>query len=372
MGAKGAVLGQKAEGSWAGFAGAGGQWGLQGGAGTGQRAWTLPEVGVWLVTPKGQEAACTTASSMSETPLEKGLPDPTRALCALLFCVRPWGAPARGGAANETPGGVESRQSERAGPFNRQQLCLQACPCLGGYSVLTGREAAERPLRPAPGGLEAGWLGRWGWRRLLTPAAPRSRCLAAAAGPAGLDPRGLGDSVGHRDPPLQHLAGRAEISLDSAEWEQHVLKETQLKLVLVQSVAEVSSAIQAVGDAGSFELSSKQEVTQPLLDWIKEEPADSLVNRAFQALEELSKLRPALSREENRSLRAVCCGADPSSPSQEGMKRGRTVRAALNMQVPQGSAHHPGSGSPRCAPAAPVTQNLSSALLLPAAAQEKC
>ncbi|XP_064910929.1 uncharacterized protein LOC135578762 isoform X1 [Columba livia] len=387
MGAKGAVLGQKAEGSWAGFAGAGGQWGLQGGAGTGQRAWTLPEVGVWLVTPKGQEAACTTASSMSETPLEKGLPDPTRALCALLFCVRPWGAPARGGAANETPGGVESRQSERAGPFNRQQLCLQACPCLGGYSVLTGREAAERPLRPAPGGLEAGWLGRWGWRRLLTPAAPRSRCLAAAAGPAGLDPRGLGDSVGHRDPPLQHLAGRAEISLDSAEWEQHVLKaqppqgterpratraalmcvysgialhapreqllacvdreimgtilrlsrvtqrETQLKLVLVQSVAEVSSAIQAVGDAGSFELSSKQEVTQPLLDWIKEEPADSLVNRAFQALEELSKLRPALSREENRSLRAVCCGADPSSPSQEGMKRGRTVRAALNMQL---------------------------------------
>lgn len=161
MGAKGAVLGQKAEGSWAGFAGAGGQWGLQGGAGTGQRAWTLPEVGVWLVTPKGQEAACTTASSMSETPLEKALPDPTRALCALLFRVRPWGAPARGGAANETPGGVESRQSERAGPFNRQQLCLQACPCLGGYSVLTGREAAERPLRPAPGGLEAGWLGRW-------------------------------------------------------------------------------------------------------------------------------------------------------------------------------------------------------------------
>nr|XP_021138136.1 uncharacterized protein LOC110356052 [Columba livia] len=98
-------------------------------------------------------------------------------------------------------------------------------------------------------------------------------------------------------------------------------RETQLKLVLVQSVAEVSSAIQAVGDAGSFELSSKQEVTQPLLDWIKEEPADS------------GKLRPALSREENRSLRAVCCGANPSSPSQEGMKRGRTVRAALNMQL---------------------------------------
>ncbi|KAK2518864.1 hypothetical protein Q9233_012269 [Columba guinea] len=110
-------------------------------------------------------------------------------------------------------------------------------------------------------------------------------------------------------------------------------KEMQLKLALVQSVTEVSSAIQTVGDPGSFELSSKQEVTQTLLDWIKEEPADSLVYGVFQALEELSKLRPALSREENRSLLAVCCQAVLSSPSQEGMKRGRTVRAALNMQL---------------------------------------
>ncbi|KAK2521382.1 hypothetical protein Q9966_012999 [Columba livia] len=110
-------------------------------------------------------------------------------------------------------------------------------------------------------------------------------------------------------------------------------REMQLKLALVQSVTEVSSAIQTVGDAGSFELSSKQEVTQTLLDWIKEEPADSLVYGVFQALEELSKLRPALSREENRSLLAVCCQAVLSSPCQEGMKRGRTVRAALNMQL---------------------------------------
>ncbi|KAK2518879.1 hypothetical protein Q9233_012284 [Columba guinea] len=110
-------------------------------------------------------------------------------------------------------------------------------------------------------------------------------------------------------------------------------REMQLKLALVQSVTEVSSAIQTVGDAGSFELSSKQEVTQTLLDWIKEEPADSLVYGVFQALEELSELRPALSREENRSLLAVCCQAVLSSPSQEGMKRGRTVRAALNMQL---------------------------------------
>ncbi|XP_064910933.1 uncharacterized protein LOC135578762 isoform X5 [Columba livia] len=311
MGAKGAVLGQKAEGSWAGFAGAGGQWGLQGGAGTGQRAWTLPEVGVWLVTPKGQEAACTTASSMSETPLEKGLPDPTRALCALLFCVRPWGAPARGGAANETPGGVESRQSERAGPFNRQQLCLQACPCLGRAEIsLDSAEWEQHVLKAQP---------PQGTER---PRATRAALMCVYSGIALHAPREQ----------LLACVDR-EIMGTILRLSRVTQRETQLKLVLVQSVAEVSSAIQAVGDAGSFELSSKQEVTQPLLDWIKEEPADSLVNRAFQALEELSKLRPALSREENRSLRAVCCGADPSSPSQEGMKRGRTVRAALNMQL---------------------------------------
>ncbi|XP_065704327.1 maestro heat-like repeat-containing protein family member 2B isoform X3 [Patagioenas fasciata] len=54
---------------------------------------------------------------------------------------------------------------------------------------------------------------------------PRSRCLAAAAGPAGLDPRALGTAWATEIPLLlQHLAGRAESSLDSAEWEQHVLK----------------------------------------------------------------------------------------------------------------------------------------------------
>ncbi|KAK4817743.1 hypothetical protein QYF61_026966 [Mycteria americana] len=42
-------------------------------------------------------------------------------------------------------------------------------------------------------------------------------------------------------------------------------RDLQLKLALVQSVTEVSSAIQAVGDCGSFELSLKHEATQTLL-----------------------------------------------------------------------------------------------------------
>ena len=40
---------------------------------------------------------------------------------------------------------------------------------------------------------------------------------------------------------------------------------SQLKLALVQSITEVSCAIQAVGDCGSFELSLKQEATRTLL-----------------------------------------------------------------------------------------------------------
>ncbi|XP_049666562.1 maestro heat-like repeat-containing protein family member 2B [Accipiter gentilis] len=111
-------------------------------------------------------------------------------------------------------------------------------------------------------------------------------------------------------------------------------RDLQLKLALVQSIAEVSCAIQAVGDCGSFELSSKQEATRTLLDWIEREPWDSLVYGVFHALEELSKLRPPLSGKENRNLLAVCCQSVLSHPSEEQMKKGRkSVRAAVNMEL---------------------------------------
>ncbi|XP_069634055.1 maestro heat-like repeat-containing protein family member 2B isoform X1 [Haliaeetus albicilla] len=111
-------------------------------------------------------------------------------------------------------------------------------------------------------------------------------------------------------------------------------RDLQLKLALVQSIAEVSCAIQAVGDCGSFELSLKQEAMCTLLDWIKREPWDSLVYGVFQALEELSKLRPPLSGKENRNLLAVCCRSVLSHPSEEQMKKGRkSVRAAVNMEL---------------------------------------
>ncbi|XP_074878174.1 maestro heat-like repeat-containing protein family member 2B [Buteo buteo] len=111
-------------------------------------------------------------------------------------------------------------------------------------------------------------------------------------------------------------------------------RDLQLKLALVQSITEVSCAIQAVGDCGSFELSLKQEAMRTLLDWIKREPWDSLVYGVFQALEELSKLRPPLSGKENGNLLAVCCQSVLSHPSEEQMKKGRkSVRAAVNMEL---------------------------------------
>ncbi|KAM9264313.1 maestro heat-like repeat-containing protein family member 2B [Morus bassanus] len=111
-------------------------------------------------------------------------------------------------------------------------------------------------------------------------------------------------------------------------------RDLQLKLALVQSITQVSCAIQAVGDCGSFELSLKQEAMRTLLDWIKGEPCDSLVCGVFQALQELSKLRPPLSREENHELLSVCCQSVLSCPSKARMNRGRkTVRAAVNMQL---------------------------------------
>ncbi|XP_074726372.1 maestro heat-like repeat-containing protein family member 2B [Strix uralensis] len=111
-------------------------------------------------------------------------------------------------------------------------------------------------------------------------------------------------------------------------------RDLVLKMALVESITEVSCAIQAVGVCGSFELSLKQEAMQTLLDWIKGEPWDSLVYGVFHVLEELSKLRPPLSREENRKLLSVCCQSALSYPSKEQMeKRRRTGKAAVNVQI---------------------------------------
>ncbi|XP_064366743.1 maestro heat-like repeat-containing protein family member 2B, partial [Dromaius novaehollandiae] len=85
-------------------------------------------------------------------------------------------------------------------------------------------------------------------------------------------------------------------------------QDAQLKLSLVQSVTEISLAIQAAGAGPRFELCCKRELLQTLLEVIQEEPQESPVHpRALVAMQQLSKLKPRLSREENRHLLAQCC-----------------------------------------------------------------
>ncbi|XP_026719765.1 maestro heat-like repeat-containing protein family member 2B [Athene cunicularia] len=111
-------------------------------------------------------------------------------------------------------------------------------------------------------------------------------------------------------------------------------RDSPLKLALVESITEVSCAIQAVGKCESFELSLKQEAMQTLLDWIKGEPRDSVDFGVFHVLEELSKLRPPLSREENCNLLSVCCQSALSYPCEEQKEKGREgARAAENVQM---------------------------------------
>ncbi|XP_064366704.1 uncharacterized protein LOC112993034 [Dromaius novaehollandiae] len=91
---------------------------------------------------------------------------------------------------------------------------------------------------------------------------------------------------------------------------EEVSLHTKLKLSLAQSVTEISLAIQAVAAGSRFELCSKRELLQTLLEVIQEEPRESLVCPppwALVAMQQLSKLQPRLSREENCSLLAQCC-----------------------------------------------------------------
>ncbi|XP_054024596.1 maestro heat-like repeat-containing protein family member 2B [Dryobates pubescens] len=107
-------------------------------------------------------------------------------------------------------------------------------------------------------------------------------------------------------------------------------RDLLLKLALVESIRSVT---QAVGNCGSFELASRQEVMCTLLDWIEKEPWDCLAYGVLQVLSELSKLRPPLSREEALSLLAVCCRIVVSSPCKGQVTRRReAARAAENMQ----------------------------------------
>ncbi|XP_068797128.1 maestro heat-like repeat-containing protein family member 2B [Struthio camelus] len=114
-------------------------------------------------------------------------------------------------------------------------------------------------------------------------------------------------------------------------------KDVQLKLTLVQSVAEVSRAMQGAGGSHRVELSSKRELLGILLGLVKEEPRDCLVSplrrEAFLALGHLSKLKPSLSREENRDLLDQCLqSAMPLPAPEQAEEEGAAAADALRVQ----------------------------------------
>ncbi|XP_068792625.1 maestro heat-like repeat-containing protein family member 2B [Struthio camelus] len=107
-------------------------------------------------------------------------------------------------------------------------------------------------------------------------------------------------------------------------------QDAQLRLSLVQSVTEISLAIGAVGACPRFELRRKRELLQTLLEVIQEEPQESPVHpRAIVAIEQLSKLKPHLRREEKRNLLAQCCqGVVRLRRPEQTAKEGETGAAA--------------------------------------------
>ncbi|XP_068797119.1 maestro heat-like repeat-containing protein family member 2B, partial [Struthio camelus] len=114
-------------------------------------------------------------------------------------------------------------------------------------------------------------------------------------------------------------------------------KDVQLKLTLVQSVAEVSRAMQGAGGSHRVELSSKRELLGILLGLVKEEPRDCLASplrqEAFLALGHLSKLKPSLSREENRDLLDQCLqSAKPLPAPEQAEEEGAAAADALRVQ----------------------------------------
>ncbi|XP_048340633.1 maestro heat-like repeat-containing protein family member 2B [Sphaerodactylus townsendi] len=83
-------------------------------------------------------------------------------------------------------------------------------------------------------------------------------------------------------------------------------KDINLKLTFIQSMIDISLALHETQDYHGLQLTCKKELLGVILDFIREEPVDSLATsvrpNAILALGYLSKLKPCLTLEENRDL----------------------------------------------------------------------
>nr|XP_056707128.1 maestro heat-like repeat-containing protein family member 2B [Euleptes europaea] len=83
-------------------------------------------------------------------------------------------------------------------------------------------------------------------------------------------------------------------------------KDINLKLAFIQSMTDISHALHETRDYQGLQLTCKKELLGVMLDFIREEPLDSLATpvrpKAILALGYLSKLKPCLTLEDNRDL----------------------------------------------------------------------
>ncbi|KYO34739.1 hypothetical protein Y1Q_0010488 [Alligator mississippiensis] len=103
------------------------------------------------------------------------------------------------------------------------------------------------------------------------------------------------------------------------------LQDTDLKLTLIWSVIELSCAIQDADGSQSFQFTYKEELLGYMLDFMKEEPVDSLASpahlRAMLAIKHLSKVKPSLDLDENRNILDDCLKCLLPLPAVQQMRK---------------------------------------------------
>ncbi|KYO34740.1 hypothetical protein Y1Q_0010488 [Alligator mississippiensis] len=110
------------------------------------------------------------------------------------------------------------------------------------------------------------------------------------------------------------------------------LQDTDLKLTLIWSVIELSCAIQDADGSQSFQFTYKEELLGYMLDFMKEEPVDSLASpahlRAMLAIKHLSKVKPSLDLDENRNILDDCLKCLLPLPAVQQMRKEVIARVA--------------------------------------------
>ncbi|XP_053143152.1 maestro heat-like repeat-containing protein family member 2B isoform X3 [Hemicordylus capensis] len=114
-------------------------------------------------------------------------------------------------------------------------------------------------------------------------------------------------------------------------------KDLNLKLALIQSTTDVCRAIHGTRNCQDFLFTCKKELLSILLEFIREEPLDTLAtpirSKAITAIAFLSKLKPYLTMEEIRDLLDQCIKSlFPLPPLEQLKQNGEKEPNSLNVE----------------------------------------